>query len=738
MLMVDIFEEDKEHKEHKLKAKNNSLSRSTIIKRPRPLSINNNTIKQKYLTDVIVTSEPEKKNSNNQTNSREIKKVIKKYDLDNEENEPSNIINNIKTQNINEPKKENDNIVLDKELKQKKDDILKNYFDMKPKEELIYKKPKNDQSQKVIKKVKSNDRLEEESEEESEEEAEEEIEKIEKFEKMKSAEEKIISKNINNNKEKEIDSDQNEEISEEEDEKTEPEIKPIKIEKTEPEIKQKTIEKNEPEINQKTIEKNEKIKKTDKVEKTEQEIKPKKIEKADKIEKIDKIEKTEQEIKPKKIEKTDKIEKTEKEIKPKKSEKTDKIEKTEKEIKPKKRSRKNSRKDKMIKAEQEIKLKKTEKNEKTEKIDKIEKTEQEIKTKKMDKNDKNEKMDKIEKNEKMDKTEKNEKKEVYKKKIATKKKRQSKKNSLKNDKNDNIEVVKNKYIELYHKKYAAEIICMLKTLYLYKKIKDKKMKAVQVIMKNYLGYIARQMYREKYLVNKIMEERRKYANKIISFMKMVSIRKEIKILLQRLDDNYIAYSSLTGHKLLYFKIKYENNLEENLYFEYCKPLKAFILFVNKKEKNLSKKILEGSFYNENYKALVDPLYEQNSRGENIINFLQIFQKEEELEDKYDKVINDWVKKNRNKKKGLLSLGESHDNLNSDFFDDTNLVKSQRIDVKALLGNDKIPRSKSVMKLKGARKSKGILKPSKSYIKLKKEVKKVLFGEPQFKKYDNRK
>ena len=323
--------------------------------------------------------------------------------------------------------------------------------------------------------------------------------------------------------------------------------------------------------------------------------------------------------------------------------------------------------------------------------------------------------------------------------MQERKKKTSKKNSLKKNKNLDFEIVQYKFMELYQKKYVAEIVCILKSFYLFKQIKDKKNKSIQTIVKNYLGYVTRKVYREKFLINKIMEERKRCLSKIISFMKMISIRKEIKILLQRLDDNYIAYSSLTGHKLLYFKIKYENNLEENLYFEYCKPLKAFILFVNKKEKNLSKKILEGSFYNENYRALVDPLYEQNSRGENIINFLQIFQKEEELEDKYDKIINDWVKKNRiSKRKGLYALGESTENLNNPFIDDTDLAKSQRMDVKALLGNDKIPRSKSVMKLKGMKKGKGILKPSKSYIKLKKEEKRVLFGEPQYKKYDNRK
>ena len=54
--MVDIFEEDKDHK---TKTKND-LSRSTIIKHPRPFSINN-ALKNKILTDVIVSSTKAKK-----------------------------------------------------------------------------------------------------------------------------------------------------------------------------------------------------------------------------------------------------------------------------------------------------------------------------------------------------------------------------------------------------------------------------------------------------------------------------------------------------------------------------------------------------------------------------------------------------------------------------------------------------------------------------------------------------
>lgn len=42
---------------------------------------------------------------------------------------------------------------------------------------------------------------------------------------------------------------------------------------------------------------------------------------------------------------------------------------------------------------------------------------------------------------------------------------------------------------------------------------------------------------------------------------------------------------------------------------------------------MNKKIVEGCFYNENYNMLIDPLYEQNKIGENIINFPKIFKKQ---------------------------------------------------------------------------------------------------------------
>ena len=52
--------------------------------------------------------------------------------------------------------------------------------------------------------------------------------------------------------------------------------------------------------------------------------------------------------------------------------------------------------------------------------------------------------------------------------------------------------------------------------------------------------------------------------------------------------------------------------------------------------------------------------------------------------------------------------------------------------------NKMSRSKSFMRLKGLPKNKGILKPSKSYINLRCDDRKIQFGQAKIKKYQNKK
>ena len=149
---------------------------------------------------------------------------------------------------------------------------------------------------------------------------------------------------------------------------------------------------------------------------------------------------------------------------------------------------------------------------------------------------------------------------------------------------------------------------------------------------------------------------------------------------------------------------------------------------------------EGCFYNENYNALIDPLYEKNSKGENVINFPKIFQKEDLADEAKEIIINRYIKLHRpirrrreriddyEERKRKMIEEEHHSSIR---LSSSQTLKYRRIGDKV----KKISRSKSFMKLKGFMKS--ILKPSKSYINLKCESKKKIhFGSAKIKRYHN--
>ena len=169
-------------------------------------------------------------------------------------------------------------------------------------------------------------------------------------------------------------------------------------------------------------------------------------------------------------------------------------------------------------------------------------------------------------------------------------------------------------------------------------------------------------------------------------------------------------------------------LEDNIYFEYCKLLHCFIHYINRKERNLSKKKVEGYFYNEKYKKLTDDMYEKNQKGENVIDIPQILKKSNENIDKYDKVINEYVKSHRpvvRRRENLIEYEERKKKA----LDDDILTRHKNFEKV-----NKMSRSKSFMRLKGVVKAKGILKPSKSYINLRSEEKKIQFGKARIKGY----
>ena len=272
-------------------------------------------------------------------------------------------------------------------------------------------------------------------------------------------------------------------------------------------------------------------------------------------------------------------------------------------------------------------------------------------------------------------------------------------------------------------KILNKILNIFKIIYLFNQIRQYQKNACSKISAIYKAYLFRKKFKMNYLILKIINLRNLYASKITAHLKGYIIRKNIKKILEKKEDNYIIYSTLSDNRMIYFKIKYDNNFEDNIYFEYCKVLNCFIFYLSQKEKNLSRKKISGFFYNERYNKLTDDLYEKNEKGENVINFPKIIKKNNKNIDKYDKIINEFMKNNRYKKRKIYDLDEYEENKRKAMDDDMIQNKKNLLDQL-----EKISRSKSYMRLKGAKKTKSILKPSKSYINLKSEERKIQFGK----------
>jgi hypothetical protein len=289
-----------------------------------------------------------------------------------------------------------------------------------------------------------------------------------------------------------------------------------------------------------------------------------------------------------------------------------------------------------------------------------------------------------------------------------------------------------KFCDIIFKKIFNDIKNILKIYIMYQKIKEYQKNCVTKICSIYRAYSFSQKFKLDFLTTQILKIRQDYASKISSFYKTILNRLQVKKLLQKCKNNYIIYSSLINNKILYFKYKNHSGLEDNLYFEYCPLLKSYILFINKREKANSK-IIEGYFYNENYNKFTDPLYELNENGENIINLPNIFKKADSAKEKDDKVVNRYIKIHRPIKRERI---DDYEQRKRKAVDDNVLTRSNSINGKKFGGKVlELKRSKSFMKLK---KGKGILKPSKSYINLRCEEKKIHFGNARIKKYHNSK
>ena len=443
-------------------------------------------------------------------------------------------------------------------------------------------------------------------------------------------------------------------------------------------------------------------------------------------------EKKEEEEKEEDKKEENKKEETKKEEVSKESDKKDKKEEEEKtEIKEIEKDDKNEENKEENSNGQNI----NENNEIKKEDNEIEKKEEKKVTKEKEKSKKKE--DKVEKEEEEDE-EKDEQKEQKEKEsenaILEEKIKSVEIKDKKEEDNDKISdtveksAIFDKFNSLVSSKVIFNLSNVLKIIYFFKKVKECQNKSSTKISSIFRGYLIRKNFKLNYLTLKILNFRDKCCSKIIAHFKGYLIRKISKPILQKKEDNYLIYSTLSDNKMLYFKSKFLGGLGDNIYFEYCKLLNCFVHLISRKERNLSKKKVEGFFYNEKYKKLTDSMYEKNQKGENIIDIPQILKKNNENIDKYDKVINEYIKSHRpvvRKRENLLEYEERKKKA----LDDDTIMRHKNFEKV-----NKLSRSKSFMRLKGVSKSKGILKPSKSYINLRSEEKKIQFGKARIKGY----
>ena len=297
----------------------------------------------------------------------------------------------------------------------------------------------------------------------------------------------------------------------------------------------------------------------------------------------------------------------------------------------------------------------------------------------------------------------------------------------------NLDIYKKIFI-FYKLVFFHQIKALLKSVYIFIKMKNAMNLSVKKISSSYLCYRSCHNLKFNYVIYKILSIREQNSKRIISNIKSYFFRKQVKKLLEKAENYNIIYSSLNIDKndILYFKYKHKNGKEQNFYFEYSPVLKCFIYFVNKNDDKYLK-IIEGNFYNSKSIKLIDKSFEINNKGENIINIPKLFQKSEIINEKNDRIINRFIKLHKPKKRMTIDEYEDSKKKTKDDYNLKNISKSQKL---PKLGN--ISRSKSFVKIKGEIKTKSILKPSRSYVNLKCAEKKIQFGKAKIRKYKNKK
>ena len=170
-----------------------------------------------------------------------------------------------------------------------------------------------------------------------------------------------------------------------------------------------------------------------------------------------------------------------------------------------------------------------------------------------------------------------------------------------------LELKKNFILQISKLLIIKRIINSFKTIYILLKIINSRKNLSIQMKKISLGKKTRKIIKPYRLGQSMLKKRIDASNMIKDAFKAMLFRKKVKNLLNKLEENYIIYSSIDS-KLLIFIVKYENGLEENLFFEYCDILKCQILFISKLENNLSNKRLKGFFMTDTETHLLDNNY----------------------------------------------------------------------------------------------------------------------------------
>ena len=307
------------------------------------------------------------------------------------------------------------------------------------------------------------------------------------------------------------------------------------------------------------------------------------------------------------------------------------------------------------------------------------------------------------------------------------------KSNIKNDKEKYKIILK--LLPLYKEIFLQKLMHSLKSIFILIKMKHSIISSAKKISNIYYCHIFRHKLKLNCIISKILEIRRQKAQKISSKIKAYLIRKEAKKLLEKTENNYIIYSSINIDKndTLYFKYLHKSGKGEKFYFEYSSLLKCFIFFINKNNDKYYK-IIQGNFYDSKSNKLIDKQYEINNKGENVINLPKIFKKTETISERHDRIINRYIKLHRPVKRTTVDEFEENKKKSKD----DSLLKNNNSKSQKLTKLGDTTRSKSFMRIKGEPKRKSILKPSRSYINLKCDEKKIQFGKAKIRKYKNKK